>query len=205
MGDTPLFDTMTRQVADQCESTLIEARREADAILEEARTKSNDSWQDAMKATETEIKLLEERWVQKAQAEAAKAELAVQNEAVEAVLAALRVKIRGAVEGSDFPNIIEALLSELMAVAPDNVVVLAPEQQVGHVTKLLAKTGHTGVPVEGSAIVWDGVAVQDKQRTFRISNTLTGRYSRVEDGARKLCMVTLFGKGKSNGASEGEG
>jgi len=204
MGDTSLFDTMARQVSDRCESTLVEARREAEAILEAARTRSNESWQDAMKATETEIKLLEERWDQKAQAEAAKAELSVQNEAVEAVLEALRAKIRAAVDGAEFPGIIEALLAELMAVAPDDVVVLAPESQVGHVEQLLAKSGHKGLAVEGSAVVWDGVAVQDKQKTFRISNTLSGRYARVEDGARKLCMVTLFGKDLS-GAAQGDG
>ena len=204
MGDTSLFDTMARQVSDRCESTLEEARREADAILVAARTKSKETWQDAMKATETEIKLLEERWDQKAQAEAAKAELSVENEAVEAVLEALRAKIRAAVDGAEFPGIIEALLTELMAEAPDDVVVLAPESQVGHVEQLLAKSGHNGLAVEGSAVVWDGVAVQDKQRTFRISNTLSGRYARVEDGARKLCMVTLFGKGLSD-AAEGDG
>ena len=204
MGDSSLFDTMARQVSDRCESTLVEARREADAILEAARAKSKESRQDVMQATETEIKLLEERWIQKAQAEAAKAELSVQNEAVEAVLEALRAKIRAAVDGADFPSIIEALLTELMAEAPADVVVLAPESQVGHVEQLLAKNGHQGLPVEGSAVVWDGVAVQDKQRTFRISNTLSGRYARVEDGARKLCMVTLFGKGLSD-AAEGDG
>ena len=91
-----------------------------------------------------------------------------------------------------------------IAPGPDDVVVLAPESQVGHVEQLLAKSGHNGLAVEGSAVVWDGVAVQDKQRTFRISNTLSGRYARVEDGARKLCMVSLFGKDLSD-AAQGDG
>lgn len=204
MGDTSLFDTMARQVTEQCAGTLSEARQEAEAIQADARTKSNESWQSAMKTVDAELKLLEERWDQKARAEAAKAELAVQNEAVEAVLASVRVKIREAVEGPEFPQILKALLTEVMAVALEGVVVLAPESQIGHVKKLLSENGHGSLPVEGSSAVWDGVAVQDKQKTFRISNTLSGRYARVEDGARKLCMVTLFGKRWPNDASQGD-
>jgi hypothetical protein len=58
----------------------------------------------------------------------------------------------------------------------------------------LSGHGHAGMVVEASQEVWDGVALQDPARSYRISNTLTGRYGRVAQEARRLCMVKLFGQ-----------
>ena len=40
-----------------------------------------------------------------------------------------------------------------------------------------------------------GVALEDPKHTYRISNTLTGRYARLDQQARKICMQNLFGAG----------
>ncbi len=87
-----------------------------------------------------------------------------------------------------------AAAMRLMAIAPAGVVAHAPPAHVDSVRDWLANNGHGGVSVEGNSNLWDGVAIQDPERTFRISNTLTGRFARVEQEARKRCMMALFSK-----------
>ena len=135
------------------------------------------------------------RWRQKAATEAAKAYLSMKNEAVKAVMANVEAEVRAIVEGGGFPGILDSLLAEVMAVAEDEVVLLAPERHADHVSAWLGGNGHGGISVEGSATVWDGVAIQDPKRSYRISNTLTGRYRRVGQEARKRCMKSMFGAG----------
>jgi vacuolar-type H+-ATPase subunit E/Vma4 len=89
------------------------------------------------------------------------------------------------------------LLAELMEEAPDSgdLQVLAPPAHADRVSSWLSNNGRAGVGVEGSEAFKDGVAVQDPGRTFRISNTLSGRFALMEQEIRKHCMTTLFGGG----------
>src|SRR5690606_38856391 len=102
---------------------------------------------------------------------------------------------------AEFPALLEAMLAELMTVAEGDVVVLGPESHLDTVKNWLASNGREGVPVEASREMRDGVAVQDPQRTYRISNTLSGRFRSVREEARKQCMLGLFGTSKTEGAS----
>lgn len=195
MKGSALLDTMAREVDAECERTLAAARAEADAIVAAAREKSAAQRDASLKATEAEMVMLDERWRLKAEAEALTAGLSVRNDAVNEVLDQARGEIRSLVDGPDFPGVLDMLLSEVMAVAPAGTTVLAPEKHLDHVRGWLTKNGSSDVPVEASASMWDGVAVQDSGRTFRISNTLSGRFSRVVDNARRLCMTSLFSEG----------
>ena len=49
--------------------------------------------------------------------------------------------------------------------------------------------------VEPSAQVSDGVAVEDEAHTFRVTNTLTTRFERLESSLRRYCIQELFGEG----------
>ena len=192
MSTATLFDTMSLQVAERCESNLSEANREAEAISAEARAQSASLREATLNATRDEMAVLDERWRQKAEAEVVKAALVVKNEGVQEVLRVVEAEARAIVEGPEFPRILDALLAELMAVAEGDIVALAPEARVEHVRQWMAQNGHAQVPVEASPEFWDGVAIQDPRRTFRISNTLTGRFARVAEEARKICMTSLF-------------
>ena len=195
MGNPTLFETMTEQVTVECDRNLAEARDEAGRIRSDAASESEAQRERTISATNAEIDLLDQRARQKAEAEAAKAELELRNEVVEAVMGQVQGEIRSIVSSDAFNGVLDALLASLMTAADstEGIVVLAPESKVDHVKRWLSSNGHARVPVEGSATVWDGVALQDPKRTYRISNTLTGRYKRVEREARRHCMVTLFG------------
>ena len=193
MQGTALFETMTRQVDAECAQNLDAGRREAEAIETEARTKSRALRDATLEATQREVEMLKLRWEQKAEAEAAKAALLVRKETVEEVLSTIEGEIHSMVEGSDFPAVLDSLLAELMAAVSDNdVVLLAPESQADHVRDWLNANGRKSVSVETSSAMWDGVAVQDAVRTYRISNSLTMRFKRMESEIRKVCATTLF-------------
>lgn len=193
MKGAALFETMSQQVAAQCESNLNEAKLEAEAIAAEARAQCVQQRETMLSATQGELTALDERWRQKAEAEASKAALVIKNEAMQDVLRQVDSDIRSTVDGPEFEAVLDALLAELMAVEEgSDSKVLAPEAHVDRVRNWLANNGHGGVPIEASSELWDGVALQDTNRTFRISNALTGRYSRVLEEARKICMTSLF-------------
>ena len=194
MKGTAILETMARQVDEVYEGNVRAAQESAEGILEETRQECAALEEETLAVTGAEMEVLAERWRQKADAEAAKAALVVQNDAVRAVLAKVGEEIRAIVDSDDFPEILEALLSELMGAASAGVIAHAPPAHVDRVRDLLANNGHGDVSVESASTMWDGVAIQDPERTFRISNTLTGRFARVEQEARKRCMISLFRK-----------
>ncbi len=194
MKGTAILDTMARQVDEVYADNVRAARESSEGILDETRQERAALEKETLAATAAEMEALAERWRKKADAEAAKAALVVQSDSVCAVLAKIGEEIRTIVDSDDFPEILEALLLELMAAAPAGVVAHAPPAYVDRVRDWLANNGHRDVSVEGASNMWDGVAIQDPERTFRISNTLTGRFARVEQEARKRCMMSLFGK-----------
>ncbi len=186
---------MTRQVEAECADHLAKARAEAERILADARAKAAASRDAVIQSARAEVERLDTLWKQKAEGESVRLDLAMKNEAVEAVLAEVQRKLRQTVEGPNFGGILDRLLGELMAAAgtSTDITVLAPKAHVDRVRSWLENNGRGGVKVEGSAEFWDGVAVQDPKRSYRISNTLTGRFTRVEQAARKHCMTSLFG------------
>ncbi len=192
MKGTALLDTMARQVDEVYNGNLSAASESAEGILDETRQDCAALEKETLESTAAEMEALAERWRQKAEAEAARAALVVQNEAVHAVLDRVNEEIRQIVSGGKFPAILDALLSELIAEAPADVIALAPPDYVDRVRDWLSKNGHGSVPVESAPSMWDGIAVQDRDRTFRFSNTLTGRFSRAEQKARRICMTSLF-------------
>jgi vacuolar-type H+-ATPase subunit E/Vma4 len=186
---------MSKQVAEECARRKDNATRDAEAILADVRAKSAAKRESLLAATASEMDLLDLRWRQKADAEASRADLSMKNEAVKAVMANVEAEVRSIVESAGFTGILESLLAQVMAVAEADVIVLAPAKHVDTVSAWLGENGHGGVTVKESLAVWGGVAIQDPDRTYRISNTLTGRYRRVGEEARKLCMRSLFGAG----------
>lgn len=197
MASPALFETMTRQVEAECAEHLAKARAEADRILSDAHAKSRAAAETALAAAKAERDRLDGLWKQKAEAESVRLELAMKNDAVEAVLAAASAEVRQIASGPDFPRVLESLLAELMAAVAGekSVQVLAAPNHAEFVKQWLGAHGHGDVTVTASPEFWDGVAVQNPSRTWRVSNTLTGRFGRVDQAVRKHCMTSLFGTG----------
>lgn len=195
MNGSNLLDTMARNVAEECERTLAEARSTAEVTIAEAREKGVSLRASTLEATQSSMELLDLRWKQKAESEAVRAALSMKNSAIEATLSHVEEAIRTLAQSSEFEGILDTLLSELMEVVEGEVVVLAPEAHVDRVRKWLAEHGKEALSVEGTAILNDGVAVQDADRKWRISNSLSTRYRRVEQATRRVCMSDLFDEG----------
>lgn len=178
----------------ECDRRLAEARREAEQILADAKARATSRRDAELRAREQEMTMLDDRWRLKGEAEAARAALSVQNDMVERVLARVRERIREGVNSDRFPAVLDALLDELLAAAEGEgeIVVLAPPKHADHVRGRLESKGRSGTTVEGTDEFWDGVGFQNRERTFRVSNTLSGRYRRVEQQARRICMTRLF-------------
>lgn len=197
MASPALFETMARQVEAECAQHTAKAKAEADRIVADAHAKARASGEAALASAKAERDRLDALWKQKAEAETVRLELAMKNDAVEAVLAAVTADIKRLVASPEFPKVLESLLAELMpAVGGEkNVQVLCPAAHIDLVKNWLAANGHAGVQVEASPEFPDGVAVQNPARTWRISNTLSGRFAHVEQAVRKHCMTALFGAG----------
>ena len=190
-----LLETMTAQVAEQCEANHVVAQQEAKAIQAEAICQAQAKRDALTAANEAEMARLDERWRLMAHAEASRADLVVKNDAVQAVLSKVESEIRAMVNSKAFSGVLDALLTSLLNEFKGDdseAILIAPEAYVAHVHSWLSSNGHAGMAVEASTEVWDGVALQDPARTYRISNTLTGRYGRIGQDARRLCMVNLF-------------
>jgi len=190
-----LLETMAKQVEAECETHRAAAQSEADRIVQDARAKADAARDASLAHAQAERDRLDSLWQQKADTERIRLELEMKNDAVEAVLAEARDRIHRTIASPEFGGVLDALLDELMADAPDrgDLQVLAPPAHTDRVSSWLAEHGRSGVHVEGSEAFRDGVAVQDPARTFRISNTLTGRFALMEQEIRKHCMTTLFG------------
>jgi len=196
MKGSALLETMTAQAMEECDSTRNTAQQEADAILADAKAQSQAQRESVEAQVTREMAHLDERWGQMAHAEASRADLTVKNDSVTAVLASVQAEIRRIVSSPDFGGILDALLASLMQAADGEIVVLGPEAHLDSVKKWLAGNGHANVKVVASPEIWDGVAIQDPGRKYRVSNTLTGRYQRIEETARKRCMSAMFGEGE---------
>jgi vacuolar-type H+-ATPase subunit E/Vma4 len=195
MKGSALADTMAKQVMAECESNLNQAQSEANDILEEAKSQAIAQRETAMTETEKVVRQLDTRWEQMAHAEASRAELSIKKEAVEAVMESVNAEINRLVGSPEFTSILDALLSTLMTAVDGDAVVLGPEAHVSHIQSWLSSNGHGSMEVKASDELWDGVALEDPKHTYRISNTLTGRYARLDQQARKICMQNLFGSG----------
>jgi len=75
--------------------------------------------------------------------------------------------------------------------------VLTHPNHVERCQNWLSQNGHEGVEVRADEAFSDGVAVQDKQHTYRITNTLSSRLAKLEPKFRQELMKQVFNKGSA--------
>lgn len=195
MQTPALFDTMAQQVQADCDKVLAEARQEAERILSEGRRVADREYETGIEGTRAEIATADRRERQRLDAEHDKAFLAVQHKVVEEVLARVGDEIRSRAQAPDFGSVLEALLDEILAQKPrKNLDVLVPPVHAERIAQYVQRLGRSDLQVIPWPGLTDGVAVQNRRRSYRISNTLSGRLAAIQDEARKRCQARLFEK-----------
>jgi vacuolar-type H+-ATPase subunit E/Vma4 len=188
-----LLETMASGVEARCQAKLAEARREGDAIVSSAKARADESYAKGLESVAAEIRRAAEQGRKLAQSEGEKVVLSAQHSVSDDALADVRRRLASIAASEDFGPMIDALLAQAVGAARGDIEVLAPARFVERCQAWLSSHGHGGVNVRPTSEFDDGVAVQDVKHTYRITNTLTSRYGKLEPRARKLLMIRLFG------------
>jgi len=191
----PLFDTMARQVADRCQAVLDSARAEADSIVTEARGRADARLGEAVRVAENDARRLADRARQLLAVQSEHESLTMEQSVADEILRSVGVELQNIAKSPKFPEIFDALLTEIMAGAPKEALVKVPLSYGDRARAWLKQHGHGGVTVEESAAMIDGCAMQDAARTYRVTNSLSSRLSKLQNEARKVCLDALFGGG----------
>lgn len=190
-----LLDTMARQVEQGCEQRLAAARSEVEGIVTEARERAAKRYTDTIERTKRDVERHAQRVRELAALQAGQQAHSMKQAVADEILNSVAAALARVAEGPEFPGILEVLLSEIMTVAPPQAEVLAPPAHIERCRQWLASNGHAGTPVVPNDALRDGVAVQDTQRSFRITNSLSSRFGKLENEAREVCLRLLFGEG----------
>ena len=192
MENTPLLDLMSAQIAGQREALLLAARDEAAQIAQKARERAEQRRSETLSAAQRELASIAKRSRERTEAEAQMVTLTMKDTITNEVLAEVAEELARIAAGPGFPEILDALLAELMAEAPSDVVVLAPPAHAGHCKQWLESHGYGHLAVEPETRLADGVAIQDRARKFRFTNTLSARFNMREGALRKASLNRLF-------------
>jgi len=192
----PLFEAMSSEVAGHRAAILSEARAEARAIVEAGR-RDADAWRDRALADARRALELQERQERERihQDTARRAQQAVQL-VEEEVLARVRAELDRVAPAPGFGSVVLRLLEELLE-APDPidpqgpVRVLAPPAHVEACREWLLAHGYNAVEVAAAPGLRDGVALEDPQRTCRVTHSLTRRFEKVEGEVRRRVHLAL--------------
>ncbi len=189
----PLLALMTQQAEAERASTLAGAEAEAQRIAAKARDEGAATRERALRTAETELSVAAQRGRERAEAEAHMLVLTAKDTIASEILAAAQADLAKIASGPDFKSVLECLLAEVLEGAGDDVVVLVPPAQVDTVKAWLDANGRSGLAVQSTPALKDGVAIQDAAKSYRVTNTLSTRFERQESALRKLSLQRLFG------------
>lgn len=189
----PLLELMTQQVEAERAEIDAASQREADAIQAQAQQEATSLRERTLRAVEAELSAAALRSRERAEAEAQMAVLTTKDTITSEILAAAQAELEKIAEGPGMSAVIESLLAEVLEGVGDDVVVLAPVAHVDTVTAWLNAHDRGGLAVTPLAELKDGVAIQDPAKSYRVTNTLSARFSRQESASRRSCVEQLFG------------
>lgn len=212
MDATPLLENMTKEVERQQEALLAEARETATKLIAEARENARCRREEAISQLREELEAQTAHMRERAEMRAKAARMNIKDTVTDELLNAVRADLRAlAQEETRFPKLLFKLLEELLLskVGKDwrqsgrlELLVKAPGAHVDAVHNWLAEQGVTDVQVDALPGLTDGVALEDAEHTYRVSNTLHDRMEKQEKTLRGYAMQQLF-KGQP-GATHGE-
>lgn len=202
MDSAPLLETMTQEIERQQESLLAEARQSAEKIIADTKEEARVRRDEAIAQLRGELEALADKQRELAEAQAKKARLNIKDTITDELLQLVRAELMEITrDRSRFPKILIKLLEELLEskVGPDwrktgrlELIVEAPGAHVNAIKDWLKNQGIKSVQVEALPGLTDGVALEDKAHTFRVSNTLHDRMDKQEKKLRGFAMQQLF-------------
>ena len=193
-----ILDLMSQQIAAERETALSDAREQAAEVKRSADARAAKRRHEMIAAVDHEVGELGRRARERAEAEAEMVILTTKDTVTNEILDRVQLELARIAASDKFGAVLEALLAELMPEAPADGVVLVPAAHEAQCRKWLDKHGHKGYAIEARKDLTDGVAVQDKDHTFRITNTLSARFQQLESSLRKYCVSELFGEGSAH-------
>ena len=185
---------MKHEAGLRCELIRETARDEAQRLVAAARQTAEEKRQQALDEGRLSANAYREDIRQRAQSEAERATMTMRERVVDRILDEVHEELRAIAQGPRFPELVCRLLAEVMEEAPGDAVVLAPPAHTAACRQWLDAHEKTGVPVEPENRLWDGIAVTDRARSFRLTNSLTGRFEKCRAAARKAALQRLFGE-----------
>lgn len=200
MSGPALLDRMTALAAKRRDDLLASARAEAERVIAEAHRQVEARRHEAQLAARQTAEHTRARRLAQAEQQAEKEALTLRDRVVADVLDQARQRAMELADTPQFEPILKALVREVVRDAPQNAVLEAPAAHAARCRQWLDAWDHRGVRVETSTHLRDGVALRDEERTWRVLNTLTGRFDRVLGQARRLCMHRLFEETRDAGA-----
>jgi vacuolar-type H+-ATPase subunit E/Vma4 len=203
MDSAPLLERMTEQVSKQCEDIRTATKAEVDRIANDAKNQGDAMRDQSMSSLESELNAAATRMRERAESEAHMLTLTAKDTIADELLISVRSALREAARSDAFPEYLKALLQELFEETKTRLreegaeedltrlTVLSPPGQEERCKEWLKEHGYGNLTVEVATDLEDGVAVQDAQPTFRITNTLSARLTKREDDMRRLCLDNL--------------
>jgi V/A-type H+-transporting ATPase subunit E len=193
MQSPPILELMSQQIASDIEAVRAAAQSQAESVKADARTRAAKRREEMLAAVQAEVAEQQRRSRERAEAETEMVVLTTKDTVTDEVLTRVKEELARVASSAEFPKVLNALLAELMQEAPADGVVLVPPAHEAHCREWLKSHGHEGLEVRGTREMVDGVAVQDRDQTFRITNTLSARFQQLEPALRKHCVSRLFG------------
>lgn len=193
METVPLLDLMTQEADAERDAIAAKAEAEANQILQDAQARAKRRREESLAAVAAELDAQAKRSRERVEAEAHMILLTTKDTITDELLASLRRQLDDLTSTDAFEPVLEKLLAELLQDAPEGIVVVAPPGRVDFCRQWLDANGHGELSVEALDSLKGGVAIQDKNRSFRVTNTLEARFSKQESALRKFCLTELFG------------
>lgn len=191
----PLLALMTQQAEAERAGIVSQAEVEAARIVAQARDEANAARERALRTAEAELTAAAQRGRERAEAEAHMLVLTTKDTVASEILGAVQAELARVAAGPGFGAVLEQLLAEVLDGADNDIVVLAPPAHAAAVRSWLEANGRAALAVEEAPFLKDGVAIRDAARTYRVTNTLTTRFERLESALRRQAIESLFGGG----------
>ncbi len=184
---------LTEQAEARCAEIRAAGEAQARQIAEAADARIAERAQEAHATLDAELAGAHERAVERAQAEANMVVKTTRDQIADGLLERVRQDLAALANSEQMRDVIGKLLREVLGEAPQGGTVLAPPAHADFVREQVQQQGRGDLQVEAHPRLSDGVAVQDARQTYRVTNSLSSRYARLERQARRHAMQRLFG------------
>ena len=195
-GAELIIQEIHREAEQKVQYILSEAQREAERIREEARKRAQAQAEWILRKAKTQAEIEKQRLIANARLEVRRKKLAVQEELINEVLAALKEKL-GSLPDDEYFETLVGLTKEALRELGTSVIVIRSNERTlklidGRREEFASAVGaevSLGEPLE----CLGGVLVGDPNGKVRVDNTFDARIERMGGELRAEIARALFG------------